>query len=184
MFNSLLAKDCRGRWLSRDRNWQDEADETGHFDEEVGGTPTVDWEAESVPANPEEPTGIVVDEKDAKVSANHTFLSNVKWSSISMPWESGFMKNIFGEDVLGLSTDLRQDASWTEAVTHVPVSTIAADSSNPASSGPELKPAFVKCVKAIREQSFVEMREAEMIVSWCGVTELGPVMVGQPACRR
>ena len=122
----------------------------------------MDWEAESVPANPEEPTGVVVDEKDAKVSANHTFLSNVKWSSISMPWESGFMKNIFGEDVLGLSTDLRQDASWIEAVTHVPVSTIAADSSNPASSGPELKPAFVKCVKAIREQSFVEMREAEM----------------------
>ena len=72
------------------------------------------------------------------------------------------MKNIFGEDVLGLSTDLRQDASWIEAVTHVPVSTIAADSSNPASSGPELKPAFVKCVKAIREQSFVEMRETEM----------------------
>ena len=27
----------RGRWLSRDRNWQDEAEETGHFDEEVGG---------------------------------------------------------------------------------------------------------------------------------------------------
>ena len=96
----------------------------------------------SIPANPEEPTGVVVDEKDAKVSANHTFLSNVKWSSISMPWESGFMKNIFGEDVLGLSTDLRQDASWIEAVTHVPVSTIAADSSNPASSGPELKPAL------------------------------------------
>ena len=152
----------RGRWLSRDRSWQDEAGETEHFDEEVGGTPTVDWEAESIPANPEEPTGIVVDEKDAKVSANHTFLSNVKWSSISMPWESGFMKNIFGEDVLGLSTDLRQDASWIEAVTHVPVSTIAADSSNPASSGPELKPAFVKCVKAIREQSFVEMRETVM----------------------
>ena len=152
----------RGCWLSRDRNWQDEADETGHFDEEVGGTPTVDWDTESVPANPEQPTGIVVDEKDAKVSANHTFLSNVKWSSISMPWESGFMKNIFGEDVLGLSSNLRQDASWIEAVTHVPVSTIAADSSNPASSGPELKPAFVKCVKAIREQSFVEMREAEI----------------------
>ena len=152
----------RRRWLSRHRNWQDEADETGHFDGGVGGAPIVDWEAESVPANPEEPTGIVVDEKDAKVSANHTFLSNVKWSSISMPWESGFMKNIFGEDVLGLSTDLRQDASWIEAVTHVPVSTIAADSSNPASSGPALKPAFVKCVKAIREQSFVEMREAEM----------------------
>ena len=71
------------------------------------------------------------------------------------------MKNIFGEDVLGLSSDLRQDASWIEAVTHVPVSTIAADSPNPASSGPELKPAFVKCVKAIREQSFTEMREAE-----------------------
>ena len=76
----------RGRWLSRDRNWQDEADETGHFDEEVGGTPAVDWDMESVPANPEQPTGIVVDEKDAKVSGNHTFLSNVKWSSISMPW--------------------------------------------------------------------------------------------------
>ena len=72
------------------------------------------------------------------------------------------MKNIFGEDVLGLTSDLRQDASWLEAVTHVPVSTIAADSSNPASSGPELQPAFVKCVKAIREQSFQEMTEAEM----------------------
>ena len=44
----------------------------------------------------------------------------------------------------------------------MPVSTIAADSSNPSSSGPELQPAFVKCVKAIREQSFMEMREAEM----------------------
>ena len=152
----------RGRWLSRDRSWQDEAGEAEHFDDEVGGTPTVDWEADNIPANPEEPTGVVVEEKDAKVLANHTFLSNVKWSSISMPWESGFMKNIFGEDVLGLSTDLRQDASWIEAVTHVPVSTIAADSSNPSSSGPELKPAFVKCVKAIREQSFVEMRETEM----------------------
>ena len=153
----------RSRWLSRDRNLQDEADETGPFDEEAGGTPRVDWDTESVPANPEQPTGVVVDEKDAKVLANHTFLSNVKWSSISMPWESGFfVKNIFGEDVLGLSSDLRQDASWIEAVTHVPVSTIAADGSNPASSGPELEPAFVKCVKAIREQSFIEMREAEM----------------------
>ena len=113
-------------------------------------------------ANPEPPNGVTVDERDAKVLANHTSLSNVKWSSISMPWESGFMKNIFGEDVLGLTSDLRQDASWIEAVTHVPVSTIAADSSNPASSGPELQPAFVKCVKAIREQSFMEMREAEM----------------------
>ena len=140
----------------------DEADEVGLFDDEAGGTPRVDWDTDSVPANPEQPTGVVVDERDAKVLANHTFLSNVKWSSISMPWESGFMKNIFGEDVLGLSSDLRQDASWIEAVTHVPVSTIAADSSNPASSGPELQPAFVKCVKAIREQSFMEMREAEM----------------------
>ena len=114
----------------------DEADEVGLFDDEAGGTPRVDWDTDSVPANPEQPTGVVVDERDAKVLANHTFLSNVKWSSISMPWESGFMKNIFGEDVLGLSSDLRQDASWIEAVTHVPVSTIAADSSNPASSGP------------------------------------------------
>ena len=152
----------RGRWLSRDRNLQDGNDGEEPSDEENSGTPRVDWDMESAPANPEQPSGVVVDEKDAKVLANHTFLSNVKWSSISMPWESGFMKNIFGEDVLGLSSDLRQDASWIEAVTHVPVSTIAADSSNPASSGPELKPAFVKCVKAIREQSFTEMREAEM----------------------
>ena len=101
----------RGRWLSRDRNLQDEADETGPVDEEAGGTPRVDWDMESVPANPEQPTGVVVDERDAKVLANHTFLSNVKWSSISMPWESGFVKNIFGEDVLGLSSDLRQAAS-------------------------------------------------------------------------
>ena len=50
-----------------------------------------------------------------------------------------FYENIFGEDVLGLTSDLRQDASWIEAVTHVPVSTIAADSSNPASCGPELQ---------------------------------------------
>ena len=34
----------RGRWLSRDRNWQDEADETGYFDEEGGKTPTVSVE--------------------------------------------------------------------------------------------------------------------------------------------
>ena len=152
----------RGRWLSRDRNLQDGDDGEEPSDEENSGTPRVDWDMERAPANPEQPSGVVVDEKDAKVLANHTFLSNVKWSSISMPWESGFMKNIFGEDVLGLSSDLRQDASWIEGVTHVPVSTIAADSSNPASSGPELKPAFVKCVKAIREQSFTEMREAEM----------------------
>ena len=168
----------RGRWLSRDRNLHDEPDEVGLFDDEVGGTPRVDWDRDSVPANPEPPTGVVVDERDAKVLANHTFLSNVKWSSISMPWESGFMKNIFGEDVLGLSSDLRQDASWIEAVTHVPVSTIAADSSNPASSGPELQPAFVKCVKAIREQSFMEMREAEMkaaVTKWSLFLRSSPV---------
>ena len=117
---------------------------------------------DSIPANPEFPHGVVVAERDAKFLANHTFLSNVKWPSISMPCETGFMKNVFGEDVLGLTSDLRQDASWLEAVTHVPVSTIAADSSNPASSGPELQPAFVKCVKAIPGQSFQEMREAEM----------------------
>ena len=152
----------RGRWLSRDRSLPDDASEVELFDEATGGTPSVDWDADSVPANPEPPTGVIVDERDAKVLANHAFLSNAKWSSISMFWDSGFMKNIFGEDVLGLTSDLRQDASWIEAVTHVPVSTIAADSSNPASSGPELQPAFVKCVKAIREQSFMEMREAEM----------------------
>ena len=152
----------RGRWLSRDRNVPDDASEIEHLDEAMGGTPSVDWDEDSVPANPEQPTEVIVAERDAKVLGNHTFLSNVKWSSISMPWESGFMKNIFGEDVLGLNSDLRQDASWLEAVTHVPVSTIAADSSHPASSGPELQPAFVKCVKAIRERSFMEMREAEM----------------------
>ena len=116
----------------------------------------------SIPANPESPPGVVVAERDAKVLANHTCLSNVKWSSISMPWEAGLMKNIFGEDVMGLTSDLRQDVSWLEAIAHVPVSTIAADSAHPSSSGPELQSAFVKCVKAIREQSFQEMREAEM----------------------
>ncbi len=52
------------------------------FDEATGGTPSVDWEADDVPANPEPPTGVIVDEHDAKVIANHTFLSNVKRSSI------------------------------------------------------------------------------------------------------
>ena len=72
------------------------------------------------------------------------------------------MKSIFGDDVLGLTTDLRQDASWLEAVTQVPASTIAAASSHQAPSGPETQPAFTRCVKAIREQSFQEMREAEI----------------------
>ena len=134
----------------------EDASEVGAIDEAAVGAPNFDWEMDSIPANPESPPG------DAKVLANHIFLSNVKWSSISMPWETGFQKNIFGEGVLGLASDLREDASWLEAVTHVPVSTIAADSSNPSSSGPELQPAFSKCVKAIREQSFQEMREAEM----------------------
>ena len=149
----------RGRWMSRDKNLPEDVGEVELFDEATGGTPSLDWEADSVPANPEPPTGVIVDEHDAKVIANHIFLSNAKWSSISLPWESGFMKNIFGEDVVGLTSDLRQDASWIEAVTHVPVSTIAADSSNPTSFGPELQPAFAKCVKAIREQSFMEMRQ-------------------------
>ena len=99
----------------------DDASEIEQFDEAMGGTPSVDWDEDSVPANPEQPTGVIVDERGAKVLANHTFLSSVKWSSISMPWESGFMNSIFGEDVLGLNSDLRQDASWLEAVTHVPV---------------------------------------------------------------
>ena len=85
----------RGRWLSRDRNMPDDASDVGLFDEAAGGTPSVDWDADSVPANPEPTIGVVVDERDAKVLANHTFLSNVKWSSISMPWESGFMKKHF-----------------------------------------------------------------------------------------
>ncbi len=159
----------RNRWLSKDRNAFNEANEVGAIDEAAGGTPDCDWEMDSRPANPESLSGVVVSERDAKVLANHTFLSNAKWSSISLPWETGFMKSIFGEDVLGLTSDLRQDASWLEAVTDVPVSTIAADRSNPASSGPELQPAFVKRVKAIREQSFQEMREAEMkaaVMKW------------------
>ena len=102
--------------MSRDKSLPEDVGEVGLFDEATGGTPSVDWEADDVPANPEPPAGVIVDEHDAKVIANRTFLSNVKWSSISMPWETGFMKNIFGEDVLGLTSDLRQDASWIEAV--------------------------------------------------------------------
>ena len=132
-FESPLPLRCfRGRWLSRDRNALEDASEVGAIDEAAVGTPNFDWEMDSIPANPESPPGVVVAERDAKVLANHTFLSNVKWSSISMPWETGFLKNIFGEDVLGLASDLGEDASWLEAVTHVPVSTIATDSSNPS----------------------------------------------------
>lgn len=72
------------------------------------------------------------------------------------------MKSIFGDDVLGLTTDLRQDASWLEAVTQVLASSIAAASSQQVPSGPDPQPSFAKCVKALREQSFQEMREAEM----------------------
>lgn len=53
------------------------------------------------------PTGVTVSEQAAKALANHTFLSNVKRSNFSMPWEIGAMKSIFGDDVLGLTTDLR-----------------------------------------------------------------------------
>ena len=77
----------RGRWLSRDRNALEEASEVGATDEAAGGTSSFDWEMDSIPANPESPPGVVVAERDAKVLANHTFLSNVKWSSISMPWK-------------------------------------------------------------------------------------------------
>ena len=63
----------RSRWLSRDRSTFDEASEVGAIDEAAGGTPKVDWELDSIPANPESPR-VVVAERDAKVLANHTFL--------------------------------------------------------------------------------------------------------------
>ena len=150
----------RGRWLSRDRNALEEASGAGAI--VVPQILTGRWTA-YVPANPESPPGVVVAERDAKDLANHTFLSNVSGGAFPCLGKlTGVMKNIFGDDVIGLTSDLRQDVSWLEAVTHVPVSTIAADSAHPSSSGPELQPAFVKCVKAIREESLQEMREAEM----------------------
>ena len=127
-----------------------------------GGTPEVDWEADSALLHDDAPTGVTVTEQAAKALANRTFLSNVKWSSFSLVWENGAMKSIFGDDVLGLTTDLRRDASWLEAVAQVPASSKAAASSHQVPPGPESQPSFTKCVKAIREQSFQEMREAEM----------------------
>ena len=78
----------RGRWLSKDKNALEDASEVGAMDEAAGGTPSFDWDDDSAPANPESPSGIVVAERDAKVLANHPFLSNVKWSSISMPYRN------------------------------------------------------------------------------------------------
>lgn len=49
----------------------------------AGGTPEVDWEAASDRQDDEAPTGVTVSEQAAKALANHTFLSNVKWSSFS-----------------------------------------------------------------------------------------------------
>lgn len=84
----------RSRWLNREGRLEGLGDEP-----EAGGLATG--------VENDVPTGVTVSEQAAKALANHTFLSNVKRSNFSMPWEIGAMKSIFGDDVLGLTTDLR-----------------------------------------------------------------------------
>lgn len=106
------------------------------------------------------PDGPVGDASSSSVMADHVFLTNAKWSQIQLPWESQVMQSIFDAEPLP-RVDLRQDISWKDALEPAPMqlSNKPEELSEPAGS---LQPVFVKCVKAIRDQTFVEMRQRDM----------------------
>lgn len=103
----------------------------------------------------------VIGTADASLAmSDNAFLSNAKWSNIQLPWESQVMQPIFDAELLP-KVDLRQDISWKAALNP----TIDAPMQKPepvAEFMGSLKPVFVKCVKAIREQTFIETRERDM----------------------
>ncbi len=106
------------------------------------------------------PSGPVMSNDSASRLVNHEFLSNVKWTAFKMPWEMPSAKSVFNPDAAP-SIDLRQDPSWGAFATPHPVV------DGPKEEAPRRErgeaPVFVNCIRAIKERTFQDMREKQMI---------------------
>lgn len=94
----------RRRWAFPIRDSQAE--------ERVGSRDCIDLELPEIdldeflePINQPMPTpalnaapGVTCSRTDAETLVTHSFISNMKFTDISMPWEKGPMKSIFGDD--------------------------------------------------------------------------------------
>lgn len=110
--------------------------------------------------SPKSPDGPIGKASSSSTMADHVFLSNAKWSHIQLPWESPVMQSIFDVEPLP-RVDLRQDISWKIAMEGPSLPAPQKSEETPETSG-SLQPVFIKCVKAIRDQTFVEIRERDM----------------------
>ncbi len=177
MPNDQASVACRGfrkRWANKRSEGSDKSDCTDvlsgvDLDRDIASpaTPSLFAPVDDFDHPPQFDNGVVGSASSSAVMADHSFLSNAKWSQIQLPWESKMMQPIFDADPLP-KVDLRHDVSWKAAMgVHLETGEPEADKT-PEPSG-SLQPVFVKCVHSIREQTFIEMRERDMhaaIIKW------------------
>ena len=106
-------------------------------------------------------SGPVMNSADSLRHTNHEFFSNVKWAAFKMPWESSCARQVFDPELVPRN-DLRHDPSWGAVSAHQPV-TSQREEAGTTTTASEVKPVFVSCIRAIRERTFKDMREKEMV---------------------
>lgn len=125
-----------------------------------GHTPSI-GSASDLGQDQDELSGPILGHAESMKQTSHEFLSNVKWQTFQMPWETPVAKSVFSSEVLP-TIDLKQDPSWSSATFCSPVAESPARES--LSVFPkEAKPVFVSCIRSIKERTFIDMREKEML---------------------
>ena len=122
-------------------------------------TPSIGQEIDEGEEMPD-PSGPVMSSDASSRLASHEFLSNVKWAAFKMPWELPSAKAVFNPDAVPV-VDLRQDPSWGSVATPAPVIAEAKGEAPPRV--PSEAPVFVSCIRSIKERTFKDMREKEMM---------------------
>lgn len=160
---------CRGfhkRWANKKSEGSEKSealDDASSFDPDrmLSGimTPSI-MDPDSPEQSQHFDDGVIGTADASSAMSDNAFLSNAKWSNIQLPWESKVMQPIFDAELLP-KVDLRQDISWKAAL-NPPVDASKQKPEPVAESMGSLKPVFVKCVKAIRGQTFIETRERDM----------------------
>lgn len=165
----VVRKGFRKRWSTM-KSSGSVPSEAGSFDkflnslddarESGGHTPSI-GQISDLEQLDDDVSGPVMDHAASLKHTSHEFLSNVKWQTFSMPWETPIAKSVFSNELIP-AIDLRQDPSWSSAAFRSPVAESPAQ--EPVSMCPkEAKPVFVSCIRSIKERTFIDMREKEML---------------------
>ena len=119
---------------------------------------------DSVVGSKAEPNdGGTCSKSDAETMTTNAFIRNVNWSSLELPWETDFMKPIFGNSSLP-EPKLALPNQWNATV--VTSGMVTPEVAVPAVSSTAV---FVKHVKQIRDETFMQQREknsSHAIAKW------------------